>query len=204
MRHDLVTRILAAALLCLAAACARSGDKETTKAAATPATPAPPAAPQPAATGAGEPTPAADLSISEVPIVAIGSGDSMMMATVGAITRLRDAAKLEALARDAFAAADVDKDSLLTRDEFAAALDHIDAREQITQALGGGRGRSDIAARGVVFDAAGGKSGAVSQEQFNALFDLKRVEADRDYDGRLDDAEYGRFRALINGADGAN
>lgn len=204
MRNDLFGCISVAILCATAAGCAPS---EKTWAADEAATAAPAAveAPEPVTANDRSPAVSPELSVTGGSVFAAGAGDSMMIATVGVISRLRDAAAIDALARDAFAKADADGNATLSREEFMAALAYVDARESITGALGGGGGRSgEGVARSDVFDAASRRSGALSLDQFAAFFDLKRVEADRDYDGKLDDAEYGRFRGLITGSDGGN
>jgi hypothetical protein len=203
MRNDLFSGFCLAAL-CAAASCAPSEKKAATEDSPVVA-PAAVEAPEPVATNIASPAVTPELSVTGGSVFAAGAGDSMMIATVGAISRLRDAAAIDALAHDAFAKADADKNALLSREEFMAALAYVDARESIAGALGGGGGGGGQSGeRGDVFDAASRRTGAVSLDQFAALFELTRVEADRDYDGKLDDAEYGRFRALIAGSAGAN
>lgn len=217
MRYDVLRRSFGAILCAFAWGCAPAPEKSASKdgqevaseAAPDPAAadnststalvPAGPAAPVRAQADAAMDV-APNLSVSNGSVFAAGGGDSMMVATIGAISRLRDFEAIKLLAQDAFRSADVDQDGFLTAEEFVAALDYVDNRDSVMGALGAGAPING--ARISAFDAARRRSAALPLDQFAAFLDLKRVEADRDSDGKLDDAEYARFRALINGADG--
>lgn len=175
----------------------KTGVGQTPPAVAAPEAPAP----APNATGV-----APELSLSEGPVFTTGGADSMMAATVGAITRVRSAEAITALATEAFKANDADGNQALSLTEFGAALEHVAMRELNVQARSAGLDDAGVKSvrRGAAFEAAARRTGGVTEDQFAAFFDLKRVEADRDFDGKLDDVEFGRFNALINGANGSN
>lgn len=198
VRSSFLIFSIASAAVCLSA-CSPSETASSPESAAVPVIAE---APVEAADASGE---APVLSISGGGVSAAGGADSMMMATVGVITRLRDADTVKALAAEAFRAADADNDGALGQSEFGAALEYVARRGAIGEAIGAVAGAAgEGSGRGAAFDAAGRRSGAVTQDQFVAYFDMKRVEADRDYDGKLDDAEYASFAALINGATPGN
>lgn len=210
MRCALSARICVVALCVASAACSPPSEERAAESAqsADTATPdavsaQPPLRPQ-GADGASDI--ATTLSISERPVSAVGGTDSMILATVGAISQRRDAEAIKTLAIRAFAAADSDTDLALTPDEFASALDFVATSALAGEVLGGQAAattRHGIE-RQSAFDAAGRRSASVSQDGLVTYFDMKRVEADQDRNGALDDAEFSRFATLINGATGSN
>ena len=166
-----------------------------------------PVAPPPVETDyddAKTPVAAPELSVSGGALSAAGATDSMVVATIGAISRLRDGAAIKTLAEDAFRAADANKDGAMSFAEFDRALDFVANREAIGAALVGGDATSRGAPRRKAFETAGRRAETISADQFRGFFDLKRAEADGDFDGKLDDTEYATFAALINGLDRAD
>lgn len=206
MRCALSARICVVALCVASAACSPPSEERAQP--ADPATPdavsaQPPLRPQGAD---GTSDIATTLSISERPVSAVGGTDSIILATVGAISQRRDAEAIKTLAIRAFAAADSDTDLALMPDEFASALDFVATSALAGEVLGGQAAaatRHGIE-RQSAFDAAGRRSASVSQDGLVTYFEMKRVEADQDRDGALDDAEFSRFVTLINGATGPN